>query len=184
MLAHDKIAALLLPRRPERMTTEVVRLPSFLQCMSPFLALSGQSSRARVCPLLEASSTGRRNTLSLREKIDYGPISQRFRGGTRATEKIALWDSWLRRGSLKAIGRAFGKPSSLFIASWPQLLRRPVEITDQSGQRSTLARDGLSAYDPKRTSDTQRLMPQSLSRVAVSSTNMSGLLGGGASSGG
>src|ERR1039457_6028496 len=81
-----------------------------------------------------ASSTGRRNTLSLREKIDYRPISQRFRGGTRAAEKIALWDSWLRRGSLKAIGRAFGKPSTLFIASWPPVLRPPVEITDQSGQ--------------------------------------------------
>ena len=80
-----------------------------------------------------ASSTGRRNTLSLREKIDYRPISQRFRGGTRAAEKIALWDSWLRRGSLKAIGRPFGKPSSLFIASWPPVLRRPVETTPDSG---------------------------------------------------
>src|ERR1700693_2732869 len=80
-------------------------------------------------PLLAASSTGRRNTLSLREKIDYRPISKRFRGGTRAAEKIALWDSWLRRGSLKGIGGAFGKPSSLFIASRPPVLRRPVEIT-------------------------------------------------------
>ena len=31
-----------------------------------------------------------------------------------------LWDSWLRRDSLEAIGRAFGKLSSVFIASWPQ----------------------------------------------------------------
>jgi putative ABC transport system substrate-binding protein len=30
-------------------------------------------------------STGRRNTLSEREKIDYRPISQRFRGGTATT---------------------------------------------------------------------------------------------------
>jgi len=30
--------------------------------------------------------------------------------------------------SLKAFGRAFGKPSSLFIANWPLVLRRPVEL--------------------------------------------------------
>src|ERR1039457_3937651 len=75
----------------------------------PARATSGHSHRARGCPLLEASSTGRRNTLSLREKIDYRPTSQRFYGGTRAAEKIALWDSWLRRGSLKAIGRALSQ---------------------------------------------------------------------------
>jgi hypothetical protein len=39
----------------------------------------------------------------------------------------------LRRDSLKAIGRAFGEPSSLFIANWLPVLRRPVEITTQSG---------------------------------------------------
>ena len=31
---------------------------------------------------------------------------------------MVLWDSWLRGELPKAIGRAFGKPSSLFIASW------------------------------------------------------------------
>ena len=31
--------------------------------------------------------------------------------------KIPLWDSWLRRDALKAFGRAFGKPSSLFTAT-------------------------------------------------------------------
>jgi hypothetical protein len=61
-----------------------------------------------------------------------------------------LWDSWLRGESPKAIWRAFGKPSSLFIASWPPVLRRPVETTDNSGQRWVLARDGLSAFDLKR----------------------------------
>ena len=30
---------------------------------------------------------------------------------------MSLWDSWLRRDLLKAIGRVFGKPSSLFIAA-------------------------------------------------------------------
>jgi hypothetical protein len=47
-----------------------------------------------------------------------------------AAEKITLWDSWLRRDSLKAFGRAFGKPSSLFIANWP-VLRRPVETAGE-----------------------------------------------------
>ena len=104
------------------------------QAVSIRWRISRRGGAPNSCPLLSASSTGRRNTLSLREKIDYRSISQRFRGGTRAAEKIALWDTWLRRGSLKAIGRPFGKPSSLFIASWPPVLRRPVEITALSGQ--------------------------------------------------
>jgi hypothetical protein len=68
-----------------------------------------------------------------------------------AAEKIVLWDSWLRGESPKATWRAFGKPSSLFIASWPPVLRRPVATTDQSGQKWILAQDGLSAYDPSAT---------------------------------
>ena len=51
-------------------------------------------------------------------KIDYRPISQRFRDGKKAAKKMSLWDAWLQVGSsLKAIGRVFGKPSSLFIAA-------------------------------------------------------------------
>ena len=60
-------------------------------------------------------STGRRNIVEA--KIDYRPISQRFRDGKKAAKKMSLWDSWLRWDSLKAIGRVFGKPSSLFIAA-------------------------------------------------------------------
>jgi hypothetical protein len=37
---------------------------------------------------------------------------QRYRRGFTATEKTELWDRWQRGESLKAIGRAFGKPSS------------------------------------------------------------------------
>src|ERR1017187_7763478 len=51
-----------------------------------------------------------------------------------AAEKMLLGDSWLRGESRKAIGRAFGKPSLVFIASWPLVLRRPVETTSKSGQ--------------------------------------------------
>jgi IS30 family transposase len=39
-------------------------------------------------------------------------ISPRFRRGFTAAEKTELWDRWQRGESLKAIGRAFGKPSS------------------------------------------------------------------------
>src|ERR1700716_1112505 len=39
-------------------------------------------------------------------------MSQRFRRGFTAVEKTELWDRWQRGESLKAIGRAFGKPSS------------------------------------------------------------------------
>ena len=39
-------------------------------------------------------------------------MEQRFRRGFTASEKTELWDRWQRGESLKAIGRAFGKPSS------------------------------------------------------------------------
>ena len=39
-------------------------------------------------------------------------INQGFRRGFSAAEKTELWDRWQRGESLKAIGRAFGKPSS------------------------------------------------------------------------
>ena len=36
----------------------------------------------------------------------------RYHRGFTAAEKTELWDRWQRGESLKAIGRAFGKPSS------------------------------------------------------------------------
>ena len=39
-------------------------------------------------------------------------MDQVFRRGFTAAEKTELWDRWQRGESLKAIGRAFGKPSS------------------------------------------------------------------------
>jgi hypothetical protein len=39
-------------------------------------------------------------------------MDQRFRRGFTVAEKTELWDRWQRGESLKAIGRAFGKPSS------------------------------------------------------------------------
>src|ERR1700710_1552332 len=39
-------------------------------------------------------------------------MERRFHRGFTAAEKAELWDRWKRGESLKAIGRAFGKPSS------------------------------------------------------------------------
>jgi transposase, IS30 family len=39
-------------------------------------------------------------------------MDQRSRRGFTAAEKTELWERWQRGESLKAIGRAFGKPSS------------------------------------------------------------------------
>ena len=39
-------------------------------------------------------------------------MGQGFRRGFTAAEKTELWDRWQRGELLKAIGRAFGKPSS------------------------------------------------------------------------
>ena len=39
-------------------------------------------------------------------------MEQGFRRGFTAAEKAELWDRWQHGESLKAIGRAFGKPSS------------------------------------------------------------------------
>jgi hypothetical protein len=39
-------------------------------------------------------------------------MGQGFHRGFTAAEKTELWDRWKRGESLKAIGRAFGKPSS------------------------------------------------------------------------
>src|SRR5882757_4484493 len=51
-------------------------------------------------------------TLYLRAKRWSVAMDQGFRRGFTAAEKTELWDRWQRGESLKAIGRAFGKPSS------------------------------------------------------------------------
>jgi hypothetical protein len=68
---------------------------------------------ARCCRYCSASecrrSGGGRNRSTqqfiVEGKIDYRPISQRFRDGKKAAKKMSLWDSWLRWDSLKAIWR-------------------------------------------------------------------------------
>src|SRR5258706_11793614 len=76
-------------------------------------------------PIREADITGRERsvrfvrwsqpvdaTLYLRGKRWSVAMDQGFRRGFTTAEKTELWDRWQRGESLKAIGRAFGKPSS------------------------------------------------------------------------
>src|SRR5262245_47567993 len=51
-------------------------------------------------------------TLYLRPKRWSVTVNRGVRRGLTAAEKTELWDRWQRGESLKAIGRAFGKPSS------------------------------------------------------------------------
>ena len=54
--------------------------------------------------------------------------SSGYRRGFTAAEKTELWDRWKRGESLKAIGRAFGKPSSsIYFLVAPHGGIRPVQ---------------------------------------------------------
>ena len=66
-------------------------------------------------------------------------MGQRFHRGFTATEKTELWDRWKRGESLKAIGRAFGKPSSsIYFLVAPHGGIRPAQRR-RSGLALTLA---------------------------------------------
>src|SRR5712672_3346859 len=70
------------------------------------------------CRLHRAMSAFRRRsqpvdaTLYLEGEMECGLMGHKFHRGFTAAEKMELWDRWKRGESLKAIGRAFGKPSS------------------------------------------------------------------------
>src|SRR6476620_285172 len=49
---------------------------------------------------------------NLKGEMECALMCRRFHRGFTAAEKTELWDRWKRGESLKAIGRAFGKPSS------------------------------------------------------------------------
>src|SRR2546427_5807197 len=55
-------------------------------------------------------------------------MERRFHRGFTAAEKTELWDRWKRGESLKAIGRAFGKPSSsIYFLVAPHVGIRPAQ---------------------------------------------------------
>ena len=69
-------------------------------------------------------------------------MSQGYRRGFTAAEKAELWDRWQRGESLKAIGRAFGKPSSsIYFQLAPHGGSAPLEVgIDTLGARGDIQR--------------------------------------------
>ena len=66
---------------------------------------------------------------------------QRFRRGFSAAEETELWDRWQKGESLKAIGRAFGKPSSSIYCQVAPVRRI------SSGARAVASVVSLSRYE-------------------------------------
>ena len=96
-------------------------------------------------------------------------MCQGYRRGFTAAEKAELWDRWQRGESLKAIGRAFGKPSS---AIYFQLAphggirpapRRRSRLALTLSEREEISR-GIAAYQSTRSM--ARLLGHSPSTVS------------------
>ena len=76
-------------------------------------------------------------------------IGQRYLRGFTATETTELWDRWQRGESLKAIGRAFGMPSSSIY----------FQVAPQGGVRPAprrRSRSALTVADARRKSPAAR----------------------------
>ena len=72
-------------------------------------------------------------------------MGQRFHRGFTAAEKTELWDRWKRGKSLRAIGRAFGKPSSsIYFLVAPHGGIRPAEAPPDLQPRPVA--DGLRRH--------------------------------------
>src|ERR1035438_7370842 len=82
-------------------------------------------------------------------------MDQRFRRGFTAAEKTELWDRWQRGESLKAIGRAFSKPSSsIYNQVAPHggirpLARRRSQLALTLSEREEISR-GVAAHQSAR----------------------------------
>src|SRR6476661_1193967 len=96
-------------------------------------------------------------------------ISQGFHRGFTAAEKTELWDRWQRGESLKAIGRAFGKPSSsIYFQLAPHggirpAPRRRSRLALTLSEREEISR-GIAAYQSTRSM--ARLLGHSPSTVS------------------
>src|SRR5450631_4231139 len=96
-------------------------------------------------------------------------MEQRFRRGFTAAEKTELWDRWQGGESLKAIGRAFGKPSSsIYHQVAPHggirpVLRRRSRLALTIGDREEISR-GLARQQSARSM--ARLLGRSASTVS------------------
>ena len=76
------------------------------------MALFGHAAAGPSCPLLRGGLNRSTQHFILKGRDGVSGDGSRFRRGFTAAEKTELWDRWKRGESLKAIGRAFGKPSS------------------------------------------------------------------------
>ena len=92
-----------------------------------------------------------------------------YRRGFTAAEKTELWDRWQRGESLKAIGRAFGKPSSsIYFQVSPHggirpAARRRSRLALTLSERETISR-GIAAHQSTRSM--ARLLGRSPSTVS------------------
>ena len=108
-------------------------------------------------------------TLYLKRKRWSVMISQGYRRGFTAAEKAELWDRWQRGESLKAIGRAFGKPSaSIYFQLAPHggirpAPRRRSRLALTLSEREEISR-GIAAYQSTRSM--ARLLGHSPSTVS------------------
>jgi IS30 family transposase len=96
-------------------------------------------------------------------------MGDRYRRGFSAAEKTEMWDRWQRGESLKAIGRAFGKPSSsIYFQVSPHggirpAPRRRSRLALTLSERETISR-GLAAHQSTRSM--ARLLGRSPSTVS------------------
>ncbi len=95
-------------------------------------------------------------------------MGQRYHRGFTAAEKTELWDRWQRGESLKAIGRAFGKPSSSILFPTPHGGIRPAtrhrsRLALTLAEREEISR-GITAHQSARSM--ARLLGRSPSTVS------------------
>ena len=96
-------------------------------------------------------------------------MGRRYGRGFTAAEKTELWDRWQRGESLKAIGRAFGKPSSSIYAHVSPhggirpAVRRRSRLSLTLSERETISR-GIAAHRSARSM--ARLLGRSPSTVS------------------
>src|ERR1039457_6451504 len=96
-------------------------------------------------------------------------MSERYHRGFSAAEKTELWDRWQRGESLKAIGRAFGKPSSsIYFQMAPHggirpAARRRSRLALTLSEREEISR-GITAHQSTRSM--ARLLGRSPSTVS------------------
>src|SRR6202162_4376576 len=94
-------------------------------------------------------------TLYLEGEMEWALMGRRFHRGFTAAEKTELWDRWKRGESLKAIGRAFGKPSSsIYFLVTPHGgirpgLRRRSRLALTLAEREVISR-GVTAHQSAR----------------------------------